>query len=468
MRPRVIEQTLLRRNLIGSQGICASNIKQMHTRWFHHDLQLNHNHSHNQTENHTHPDRLGKEKLPSQEEPDQILSPLKRNKSAFSHVKDFFNPHLPISHLQGPNSGSHSQTHGESSLSSLTHSHSHGHLEADRAMLSKEGKRITWIGLGVNSSMAVGKFLGGIYFHSQALLADAVHAVGDLISDVLTLLTVSFSNQVPNKLYPYGFGKVETLGSMLVSSILLYAGVSIGWSSLIEIVGPALPHSIVDTLSSLGHSHSHSHAVSTVVTDEKGSPVTEVADINAAWLALGSVFVKEWLFKATKRVGEKLDSQVLIANAWHHRVDSLTSIVALVTISGGYFLNIYWLDPVGGLLVSMLVIKVGLAGTFQAFKELIDKAVSPTDPRYINIENSINVSLMKHQPELLIKKLDVLPSGTNVVANVTLGVEPSHSSYENVLTLGQVASLSEKLESDLNTQHANLKKVLVTFENAKK
>ncbi|GMM32289.1 Mmt1 protein [Martiniozyma asiatica (nom. inval.)] len=374
--------------------------------------------------------------------------------STWSKVKDFFNPHTPISEVFGSNSSV--SGHGDD------HGHSHSHASDPEALklydtknLANEGVKITWIGFSVNAGMAVTKFFGGIYFHSQALIADSIHAVGDLISDVLTLSTVRYTNKKPNAAYPLGYGKIETFGSFMVSFILLYAGFSIGWSSFYEIVAPIVPHAVQDMLALIpSHSHAHSHA---------GLDSTQATDINAAWLALGSIVVKEWLFRATKKVGEKMNSKVLIANAWHHRVDSLTSVVAVATISSGYFLNIYWMDCVGGLLVSMLIMKVGISGVVQSFKELIDKAMPKDDPKYTKLEDFINVQLMKKDSQILIKELNVLPSGTNMNVVLKLGVSSYNKDYENKLTLDKMGEIGESLKTHLEQEYSTVKNVSIQF-----
>ncbi|CDK27780.1 unnamed protein product [Kuraishia capsulata CBS 1993] len=377
--------------------------------------------------------------------------------SSFEKVKAFFNPHTPLKAMGGQSQG-HSHTHG--------HSHSHAMDPESRKLYetkdfwSNPGVKITWVGFGVNVAMAGSKFLGGIYFHSQALIADSVHALGDLVSDVLTLSTVNFSGKGPSELFPLGFGKIETMGALFVSSILLYAGIQIGWGSLIEAMTPLVPQNVMEWVHSLPiHSHSHSHG-------HEGEG--QVANINAAWLALGSIFIKEWLFKTTKKIGEKMNSNVLIANAWHHRVDSMTSIVALVTISGGYFLNVQWLDPVGGLIVSMLIIKVGISGVFQSFKELVDKAMSTSDPTYLEIKNRAETHLMKKDPKLVVKKLVVLPSGTNMNISLTVALNPEFQGLENEITLADISNVSKDLKTNLHQDYVNLKAASIEFDSSAK
>lgn len=371
-------------------------------------------------------------------------------------VKDFFNPHKTMNQIWGHSHGS-----GEN------HSHHHHHgTEAaelyDPEKLTDKGVKITWVGFGVNLSMAVAKLIGGIVFHSQALLADSVHSFSDLISDILTLCTVRFTVKKPNIQYPLGFGKVETFGSLLVSGILIYAGLEIGFHAIGSIIAPYLPaiagvvcHWLPFDVPGLDR-----------IADLQGTAVAasiQTADINAAWLALASIVAKEWLFRATKKVGEQMNSKVLIANAWHHRVDSLTSVVAVLTISAGYFLNIYWMDSVGGLIVAMLVMRVGLSNGFQSFKELIDKAMPRDDPRYADLEDAVNVQLMKQDPNILIKELAVLPSGTNMNVVLKLGVSEFNDKYESQLTLDKMGKVAEILRGDVTKEFPNVKNMSVQF-----
>ncbi|KAH3903497.1 Mmt2p SCDLUD_001137 [Saccharomycodes ludwigii] len=345
-------------------------------------------------------------------------------------------------------------------LNRASHHHHHATSTSDTFMsllLDKKqfkknpGVRITWIGLGVNVGLALGKFFGGIVFHSQALLADAVHAASDLVADFLTLISVNLSKKPPTKEYPYGFGKVETIGGLAVSSILAFAGFSIGYSSLISIVGPIIPHTLLEIL----HIHAHSHAVDIAT------------NVNAAWIAAGSIAVKEWLFQCTKKIALEQNSSVLLANAWHHRVDSLTSLVALVTISSGYLFGITSLDAVGGLLVSGLVLKAGISGMASSCKELLDKALSETDPKYISVENIIRDSLTKmvsnnnsKKPYTLVN-LTLLTSGPNLHANLLL--EVPLQKWDNVLGIKEFEIVTDHLRNILMANVPHLKQVHVEY-----
>lgn len=188
--------------------------------------------------------------------------------------------------------GGHNHGHG--------HGHSHHHHHHDTTFLTSTDKhdpgvRITRIGLVVNLLMAIGKFVGGYVFHSQALIADAYHALTDLVSDFLTLGTVSWSLKPPSERFPSGYGKIESIGALGVSSILLCGGVFMGLSSgqvLLDQFFPAAAEAIAHA-GILGHGHGHGHSHS-------HGALALGPNINAAWLAAGSIVVKEWLYRSSE------------------------------------------------------------------------------------------------------------------------------------------------------------------------
>ncbi|CAI4676876.1 CPA_1a_G0042600.mRNA.1.CDS.1 [Saccharomyces cerevisiae] len=358
-----------------------------------------------------------------------------------------------------------------SSLNLHSHTHSHGHTHSHAAhnpllVLSTEqirknaGVRITWVGLGVNVGIAIGKFFGGIVFHSQALFADAIHAISDMVSDLLTLLSVGLAANKPTADYPYGYGKIETVGSLAVSTILAMAGISIGWSSLCALVGPVIPHTIIDTIGNLGHTHTYSEDI-----------IEDVTDINAAWIAAASIAAKEWIFRATRKIAINTNSNVLMANAWHHRVDSLTSLVALVAISTGYLVNIQSLDTIGGLIVSGLIIKAGGEGMCIAIKELIDQSVSRDDPRYLEIETLVKDTLNKlisnnnSQKPYGLKELTLLSSGPNLRGHLTL--EVPLQKWGNILGVNEFEIVTHHLRNVLTNEVSNLRRLDIEYVEEK-
>ncbi|KAG2199742.1 hypothetical protein INT46_008683 [Mucor plumbeus] len=264
-----------------------------------------------------------------------------------------------------------------------THGHNHHHHDADLiASLkssSKKGTRITIIGLASNVGLTITKGVAGWVMNSASLLAEALHSFSDLLSDFVTLYTFKMSRKPADSVYPYGYGKFETVGSVTVSSLLLAGAVGIGWHSFdlllttLQTAGPLVSDSTAtaaavasnniaeNAAASPPHVHGHGHG--------------GVLDPNAAWFALASVLIKEWLYRATIKVGVSERSEVLMANAWHHRSDAYSSAVALVAIVGSYA-GMPVLDPLGGIVVSGMLVKssVGLLGS--SMKELMDKGIT--------------------------------------------------------------------------------------------
>ena len=376
------------------------------------------------------------------------------------------------SHAQA-HSHSHSDDHAHTH--SLLHSHSHGPNELlSKGFTTNPAVRITWIGLLVNVGMAGTKAVGGVYFHSQALIADAIHSLSDMIADFLTLATVNVSLKEgsPTR-FPLGYGKIESVGTFLVSGVLLFAGFTVGWSSLLQIFEYVLPSHIYDYLLVLqvhshshsfgaeahtGHSHSHSHAP---VAEADVQVTKQPPNINAAWLALASIGVKELLYKQTMKVALATHSKVLVANAWHHRVDSLTAAVAFLTVTSGYLFGVVWLDAVGGLLVSMLIIHAGF-GTFKdAWFELVDRGVPEKAEQYANVklmieeemENVANVT----GNQLLVVDLSVLNAGAR--SNVVVKLRTPQN-----LSLETMNKLEFDLLSLLRSKDRHLGRVFVQYE----
>lgn len=166
------------------------------------------------------------------------------------------------------------------------------------------------------------------------------------------------------------------------------------------------------------HHHGHSHG---------GSDLGP--NINAAWLAGGSILIKEWLYRATMKIAKHKRSNVLASNAYHHRVDSLTAFVALLTITASNFLsNAQWLDPVGGLIISGMIIQAGWVNTKTALYELADSGLQ--DELKEKVESAAQASLEEQVGgDAKIKGVQGIKSGQNVLAEVEIAA-PAHWTIE--------------------------------------
>ena len=182
------------------------------------------------------------------------------------------------------------------------HSHA-GHRHDNTYLVSTNrkdaGVRITRIGLYVNFLMVIGKGIGGYVLNSQALVADAFHSLTDLVSDFLTLATVSWSLKPPTNKFPSGYGKIESLGSLGVSSLLLAGGLGLGWHSM-EILYSQFFFDAAASASEHAHDHSHGHGGSIFGHSHSHNPADMgIPNIHAAWIAGGSIIVKEYLYRAS-------------------------------------------------------------------------------------------------------------------------------------------------------------------------
>lgn len=284
--------------------------------------------------------------------------------------------------VDGHNDAHHDGKHSHSIFHSHSHDeHDHGH-DAEQIVQALQtagdrGSRITLLGLFANVALTGAKGFAGWYMHSASLLADAGHSMSDLLGDFVVLFCWKLSRRPPSARYPYGFAKFETLGTTTVSLLLIGGALGIGFHSYhllvealattVSTIPPGPLHdllqqvtSIVHKVPAIGHSHGH----------------TGILDPNAAWFAAVSVVAKEWLYRVTKKVADEEHSPVLYANAIHHRSDAYSSLVALFAIIGSWLFPALPLDPIGGVVVSFVILKQGLHLFGGAFTELTDAGIS--------------------------------------------------------------------------------------------
>ncbi|KAI1820330.1 cation efflux family-domain-containing protein [Xylaria intraflava] len=334
------------------------------------------------------------------------------------------------------------------------HNHGHHHHHHDNVYLTSHNKndagvRITRIGLYSNLGMAVAKGIGGYAFNSQAMVADAIHSVTDLASDVLTLATLSWSLRSPTDKFPTGFGKIESLGSLGVSSMLLFGGIWMGYGSLLTLYGhffldPAAAAELVSHAHHHGHAHGHDHA-------------SVIPSLHAAWLAAGTVAVKEWLYQATMKVARDRKSSVLASNAVHHRIDSLTGIVTLAAILGAnLFQHAAWLDPVGGLLISLMVVKAGTENTIAALFELADRSIDDEVKSSVRKQVQKTFVDIKEGHEIELRDVSGIKSGQNYLVDLEVAVPGNW-------TLEDVREVEDSIRTRLGSKVRGVRRVRVRF-----
>ncbi|KAM3480746.1 hypothetical protein MY5147_001035 [Beauveria neobassiana] len=339
----------------------------------------------------------------------------------------------------------------------MGHSHSHGghsHHNHDNSYLvsakkNDPGVRITRIGLLSNLLMAIAKFIGGWTFNSKAMVADAWHSIADMASDILTLATVSWSIKPPSDRFPLGLGKVESLGSLGVSGMLLVGGVYMGWDSAISLFAHFDPERAHDILEHVGHGHGHSHSHNPA---DLGIP-----SVHAAWLAAGTILIKEWLYRATMKVARERKSSVLASNAIHHRVDSLTGIVTMAAIVGANAIdNAAWLDPVGGLLISIMVIHAGFDNTKSALYELIDQTIDADVKGAIRKQAQSALVHVSDGHEAELRDVSGVKSGQNYLVDLEMAVPAAWN-------MSDLADVENAVRTEVGARVRGVRRVRIRF-----
>lgn len=283
----------------------------------------------------------------------------------------------------------------------------------DQLNLSQDQKKINSIticGMVINIILAALKILAGSIVKSVALIADGIHSLSDLVTDVAVLVSSKAARRPADTSHPYGHGKIETIGTLIIGLILLIVGSGIGWSAV----------------------HSLYH-------NEKFFPGPTVAII-----AFVSVVAKELLFQFTKKLAKQIHSSSLYANAWHHRSDALSSVAVL--IGGGLSLfGLGYGDQLAGLVVGIMIIAVAGKILFDGIKELSEHAIDRESIRII--EQTLN----NHQEINLWHKLRTRKIGAELFVDVHIHVNPDLSVFASHKLTKEIEELiQEKLPLPVN------------------
>ena len=219
----------------------------------------------------------------------------------------------------------------------------------------KEIFRVTIWGGIINVVLLVVKFAAGIFGHSAAMIADAVHSLTDFATDVVVLIFVHLGNKPADRDHDYGHGKYETLATAIIGTSLLAVGVLIFCSGAGKtwrvIQGEMLP---------------------------SPGKVALVA-------AVASIVLKEWAYRFTVKVGKRCQSEAVVANAWHHRSDALSSVGTMIGIGGAILLGNRWtvFDPLASIVVSVFIVRAAWQLMMESMKELTEASLSDEDEAVI-------------------------------------------------------------------------------------
>lgn len=207
----------------------------------------------------------------------------------------------------------------------------------------RAAEKVTLIGSVIDLLLGVSKIAVGSIANSAALIADGVHSLSDLATDFMVIVVLRLSHRGPDKDHPWGHGRYETVGTVALGTLLIVVGLGMVYE------------------------------IGMNVFTEGPQPIPTWPALIVAGL---SIISKEWIFRYSLKIGEQLNSDLLIANAWHSRTDALSSIVVLVAVAGAMF-GLWWLDAVAAVIVALMVGKIGWDLVAKSVSELVDTALPP-------------------------------------------------------------------------------------------
>ena len=280
---------------------------------------------------------------------------------------------------------------------------------------------ITWISVRVNVALGMAKCLVGWLGHSTALLADGLHSLLDLATDMAVIAGLKVSALPSDSDHLYGHQKFSTMGTLFIATVLVFSSIGVIFSSILILWGGE-------------------HMV-------PGKPVF--------WVALVSLLIKEILFWMTRRVARHVKSRILMANAWHHRTDSLTSLLVVMAIGSVLLLGAEWslLDEVAGIALGGYLGFEGFKMMRQAFNDLVDAAPEA------EIINDLREHILPTSGVVAYHDFRARRTGDFFEIDFHLQVDPS-------LSVKEGHDIAKKVKTDILSTHPEVLQVLVHMEPA--
>lgn len=288
----------------------------------------------------------------------------------------------------------------------------------------KEIYKVTIVGALANVTLLIFKFVAGIISNSAAMIADAVHSLSDFITDVVVIVFVKISSKPQDKSHDYGHGKFETLATLIIGIALLFIGLMILYNGV----------SATYRCIWLG--------------EELHRP-----GMIAFWAAIFSIILKEAVYQYTVFKGRNLNSQAVIANAWHHRSDAFSSIGTAVGIGGAIFLGDKWvvLDPIAAIVVSVFIINVSLKIIIKSINELLEKSL-PDEIENEIIKVAESFDMVKDVHDLRTRRI-----GNNIAIEM-------HLLMDGNLSLQCTHNTTELIESELRKKYGEHTHIAIHVE----
>lgn len=270
---------------------------------------------------------------------------------------------------------------------------------------------VTLVGSVVNINLTVFKIFAGVLGRSTAMIADGIHSLSDLMSDIVVIVFVKISAKGRDKDHDYGHGKFETFATLIISLMLIVVAVNLMSGGINKI------RQILD-----------------------GGEVSSPGMI-ALWAAVASIVLKEILYRYTIIQGKALNSPMMIANAWHHRSDAFSSVGSLLGIAGAIFLGDKFviLDPITGCVISIFILVMAVKMSVPAIKELLDVSL-PDD-----VEEKIEATAKSVKGVVDLHELKTRREGPGIIME-------GHLVLDSEISLKEAHDISKKVEESLRKE----------------
>ncbi len=270
---------------------------------------------------------------------------------------------------------------------------------------------VTLVGSVVNIILTVFKIFAGVLGRSTAMIADGIHSLSDLLSDIVVIVFVKISAKGRDKDHDYGHGKFETFATLIISLMLIVVAVNLMSGGINKI------RQILD-----------------------GGEVSSPGMI-ALWATVASIVLKEILYRYTIIQGKALNSPMMIANAWHHRSDAFSSVGSLLGIAGAIFLGDKFviLDPITGCVISIFILVMAVKMSVPAIKELLDVSL-PDD-----VEEKIEATAKSVKGVVDLHELKTRREGPGIIME-------GHLVLDSEISLKEAHDISKKVEESLRKE----------------
>ena len=280
----------------------------------------------------------------------------------------------------------------------------------------KVANKVSFITIVQNVLLSVFKLFAGIFAHSNAMISDAIHSASDVFSTIIVIIGVKLASKESDKEHPYGHERLECVAAIVLSIVLLYTGIKIGSQAVKDIIGGNYQNL------------------------QKPGMLALVA-------AVVSIVTKEIMYWYTRHYAKKIDSSALMADAWHHRSDALSSVGALVGI-GGAMMGFPVMDSIASIVIFVFIAKAA----YDIFKDAMDKMVDHSCDD--ETEKEMRDFVLAQKEVLSVDLLHTRIFGNKIYVDVEIGVNGSY-------TLRQAHEIAEEVHEGIEKNFPKVKHVMV-------